>query len=187
MNSFAERYGYVTSSRIYLREKITPELVNAICNNIELLRDRNYALFYSLERYMWYKVLNNRLKDFGNITKGFKTVTIEYIENPACLWYEKFDYLEKFIACLKEQNEKEYIWFTKQLNSSFRSQHFVYRIENEQIVEIDPEEEDKPQIPLALPQSPRNTGNYIRATLRSLFQFLPLLLIVVGLCYFLLA
>ena len=174
MNSFAERNGYIIPNRIYLREKITPELTNAICNNIELLRDRNVALFYSLERYMWYKVLNKRLKDFGNITKGFKTVTIEYIENPACLWYEKFDYLERFITYLKEQNEKEYIWFTDQLNSSFKAQHFVYRIKNEQIVEINPQDEYTPPIPLALPLSPRKTGNYIRATLRTLFQMLPL-------------
>lgn len=174
MNSFAERYGYITTTKIYLREKLTPELTNAICNNIELLRDRNYALFYSLERYMWYKVLNKRLKDFGNITKGFKTVTIEYIENPACLWYEKFNYLERFIACLKEQDEKEYIWFTNQLNSSFKSQYFVYRIKNGLIVEINPDEEDNLQIPLALPQLPVNKGNYIRNTLRTLFQLLPL-------------
>lgn len=174
MNSFAERYGYITSTRVYLREKITPELVNAICNNIELLQDRNSALFYTMERYMWYKVLNRRLKDFGNTTKGYKTVSIEYIENPTCLWYEKFDYLEKFINYLKEQDEKEYIWFTDQLNSSLRSQNFVYRIKNQQIVEIDPQEEEKPQILPKLPQTPTKSGNYIRTTLRTLFQLLPL-------------
>jgi len=173
MNNFSERNGYITPKRIYLREKMTPELINSICNNIELLQDRDYALFFRLERHMWYKVLNKRLKEFGNISKEFRTVSIEYIENPTLLWYEKFDYLEKIIAYLKEKNEREYIWFTNQLNNSFRTNNYVYRIVDEQIVEINPQDEEKPKAPPALLQPQRRTAYTVRGTLRALFQILP--------------
>lgn len=173
MNNFSERNGYVIPEKIYIREKITPELITAICNSIDLLQGRDYILFYSLEKYMWYRVFNKRLKDFGNITKGFKTVSIEYIENPAVLWYEKFDYIEKIITFLKGQNEKEYTWFVNQLNSYLKAQNFVYRIVNEQIVEIDPLEENKPKNPTIYPNQQKTLSQNFRASLNTFFQALP--------------
>ncbi|WP_321518097.1 AbiJ-NTD4 domain-containing protein [uncultured Bacteroides sp.] len=173
MSNFSERNGYIIPRRIYLREKITPELTTAICNSIDLLQGRNYVLFYNLEKNMWYKVFNRRLKDFGNITKEFHTVSLEYIESPNNLWYEKFDYIEKIIAYLKEQNEKEYLWFTNQLNACFKAHNFVYRIVNEQIIETNPLEEDKPKPPLLIAPIKRTPVQNIKASLRMLFQILP--------------
>lgn len=140
--SFSERNGYVIPEKIFIREKLTPELITAICNSLELLRRKDCLFYYNLEKYMWCKVFNNKLKDFDAYTEGYKTVSFDYIENPEKLWYEKLDYIEIIIAYAKQYNEECCTYFVEQLNSYFKSLHFAYRIVNGQIKEILPEEED---------------------------------------------
>ncbi|BEG97892.1 AbiJ-NTD4 domain-containing protein [Bacteroides sedimenti] len=139
--SFSERNGYVTPPKIYIREELTPELIIAICNSLEFLKRKDCLFFYKLERYMWCKVFNRRINDFGTPAKGYVSVSFDYIENPKKLWYEKLDYLEVIIAYAKKNSEECYSFLVEHLNFYFQSLNFAYRIVDSQIKEILPGEE----------------------------------------------
>lgn len=129
-------------TNVLIRERLTPELITAICNVFDLLKDRNYALYFKMEKKMWCRFFNKRLKDFGHSTDGYMSISIEYIENTEHLWYEKLDYLEKVMECIMEYSPEEYKWMTKQLNNDFRSLRFAYRVTDGLITEISPEDDN---------------------------------------------
>ncbi len=103
--NFSERNGYVIPQKIFIREKLTPELITAICNSLELLRRKDCLFYYNLEKYMWCKVFNNKLKDFDAYTEGYKTVSFDYIENPEKLWYEKLSLCERSTLFSEKLNQ----------------------------------------------------------------------------------
>ena len=58
MALFSERYGYVNVSDVIIREKITPEIQNAICSCFDrleqIMRDATYDdnAYMNLEKYL---------------------------------------------------------------------------------------------------------------------------------------
>ena len=59
MPLFSERYGYLKPSSIIIREKITPDIQNAICTCFDMLESKMESLSYVkneylvLEEYLW--------------------------------------------------------------------------------------------------------------------------------------
>ena len=69
MTLFSERYGYVKPSEVIIRERITPEIQNAICSCFDRLEKRiSQDEYKQINRYLWVYFLNKREHDF-DITK----------------------------------------------------------------------------------------------------------------------
>lgn len=65
---FSERHGYVEPSDVIIRERITPEIQNAICSCFDELHNNLYSEkgYLNLEWHLWCKFLNKRKGDFGS-------------------------------------------------------------------------------------------------------------------------
>ena len=91
MALFSERYGYKKVSDVIIRERITPEIKNAICtcfdklNNIFELAGYIYStsLCIELEKHIWTNFLNQRLAYFERL----HYVPTDYIEKYDTKWY----------------------------------------------------------------------------------------------------
>lgn len=155
--TFSERYGYAKVSDVIIREKITEEIQNAICNcyydleqsfqnsSIYTYRDNMYV---ELEKYLWVYFLNKRIADFYR--KGYELnpiVVTSFIEDKNHEWYRKLDMLDKTISYLYALDElnnriqKIVELFVEELNFHFKRLNFAYRVVDRQIVEITSEEE----------------------------------------------
>lgn len=151
MTLFSERYGYTKPSDVIIRERITPEIQNAIFNCIikleksltfnELGYIKNY--FTIIERDICEYHLNQKIIDYK---PGY---IIDLIDDSSIEWYKKLDLLELIIKTLvkycnmppiSEKIIKDYI---KNINFEFERLKFSYRVINNQIVEITSEEEIK--------------------------------------------
>lgn len=160
MALFSERYGYIKPSDVIIRERITPEIQNAICSCF----DRSSCFkFYdkrqsSLEKMVWTRFLNKREGEFRHNTQ----YVISYLTNPN-EWYKKLDLIEFSIKHLYRHMERGQCYdifdgndiidvddiyynnnidnFVDDLNSEFKRLNFAYRIINKEIVEITAEEE----------------------------------------------
>lgn len=151
MALFSERYGYTKPSDVIIRERITPEIQNAIFNSIikleksltfnELGYIENY--FTIIERDICEYYLNQKIIDYK---PGY---IIDLIDDSSILWYKKLDLLELIIKTLvkycnmppiSEKIIKDYI---ENINYEFERLKFSYRVINNQIVEITSEEEIK--------------------------------------------
>ena len=69
MGLFSERYGYTKPSDVIIRERITPEIQNAICSCYDKLPNffidsglyrYNDDPYMQMEQYLWTYFLNNR-------------------------------------------------------------------------------------------------------------------------------
>ena len=74
---FSERYGYKKPSEIIIRERITPEIQNAICSCYDELKEQmGRDLFILIDEYIWIYFLNQRKENYnryGNtITSTFR-------------------------------------------------------------------------------------------------------------------
>ena len=146
---FSERYGYLKPSEVIIREQITLEIQNSICNCYDTLNEQinidgnnnGYAL---LEEHIWCYFLNNRRDNFWK-NGGYKITSTAFIEDKYKPWYKKLDLIEETIKYLT--HEYQYYPFTIQfienLNSEFERLNFGYRIVENQIVEITSEQEIK--------------------------------------------
>lgn len=150
MASFSERYGYTKPSDVIIREQITPEIQNAICNCYDKLR--SYISYKELgymkskypiiERQIWEYFLNNKLRDQHN-----QEVAIKYIESSYHEWYEKLNLIEftiKFLYYLSQDNTIKLEtpdYFIQSLNYEFKRLNFAYRVIDMEIAEITSEEE----------------------------------------------
>lgn len=145
MALFSERYGYVKVSDVIIRERITPEIQNAICscydrlNNI--MREQTYDRdsYIQLEKYLWVFFLNKREKEFYTYN-GYHVVATKFIES-AVEWYKKLDLIEatiKFLYAFENHPVHHPIVdeFTKQLNFEFERHKFAYRVIQKEVVEI---------------------------------------------------
>lgn len=165
---FSERYGYLKPSDIIVREKITPEIQNAICSCFDEMRDldsTNYGYTY-LEWHLWCKFLNKRRNDFGYLRdhKIVATYFIEDVENP---WYRKLDIIEATIEYLasKYSFPKYAENFSSALNSEFERLNFGYRIVDGLITEITSEQEIK-TIETALIENKNNVSMHLNNALK---------------------
>ena len=145
---FSERYGYEKPSEVIIRERITPEVLNAICNCYDDLEDNlrsissiNENLYNELEKHIWTSFLNSRRSEY----KAFSQVCLQIIETNEFEWYKKLDLiqetiliLKKYIPCFDIESN-----FIDVLNFEFERLNFAYRIVENQIVEITSEQEIK--------------------------------------------
>jgi hypothetical protein len=138
---FSERYGYLKPSEVIIREQITPEIQNAICNCYDILNDQmsyigSYEYAY-LEEHIWCYFLNKRKDKFWRGSEYVITST-SYIEEKSNPWFKKLDLIEETIKYLKSNRKlyKVYDAFIYQVNSEFERLNFGYRIVENQIVEI---------------------------------------------------
>ena len=136
-----------------IREKITPEIQNAICSCYDKLNGffLNSGVYYDtpyldMEKYLWTNFLNQRE---GNFHEGrtYHIVATLFIEDENNPWYRKLDLVELTIKYLYAMDAKYdrrmYVFrsFVKQLNYEFERLNFAYRVVNTEIVEITSKEE----------------------------------------------
>lgn len=155
MALFSERYGYTKPSDVIIRERITPEIQNAICNCIDNLifelsiidriqEDIPYAnTFRDIEieiHVHYFNQLNSTYKH------GFSK---EYFQDSHKEWYIKLDILEIILKRLRIKSDeyKHYArvfnTFKELLNYEFNRLNFGYHIIESQITEITSEHEIK--------------------------------------------
>ena len=148
MKSFSERYGYRKFSDVIIREKITPEIQNAICSCYDRLqkyyskREAYYEDKYrDLESFLWTRFLNKREGNFW-IGNHYQIVATCFLEDNRNSWFRKLDLVEftiRYLSCSKDNNAFKY--FVEQLNGEFERLNFAYRVVETSIVEITSKEE----------------------------------------------
>ena len=168
---FSIRNGYVKPSNVLVREKITPEIQNAICSCFYDLCESGssygYSLQYKIEERLWVYFLNEDKRRFCE--GGCFFVFSPYLKNDKNPWYKKLDLLEATIKHLSEIKREQTLIksFIEQLNSEFERLHFAYRIVEGKIVEITSEGEIA-EIEKALEDSPENIRRHLTKALDNL-------------------
>lgn len=138
MSLFSERYGYKPSD-VIIRERITPEIINAICSCYDRLQYSG-IVYCDLQNYLWTEFLHNRLCFFNNNDQ----IATDFLEDQNNPWNRKLDLLEVSIKFLKfAKAHQELQSFVELLNFEFEQLHFAYRVVNDEIVEITSENEIK--------------------------------------------
>ena len=102
MKLFSERYGYIKPSDVIIRERITPEIQNAIYNCFFYLIEK---LSFGDTKYSRYNYTYNNIETevWVHFFNGKKT-SYEYqfilnrIEDDTYEWYKKLDLIEYFIS-----------------------------------------------------------------------------------------
>lgn len=173
MALFSERYGYVNVSDVIIREKITPEIQNAICSCFDrleqIMRDATYDdnAYMNLEKYLWVFFLSKREKEFYTYNR-YHVVATTFIESDVD-WYQKLDIIEATIKYLHawEHNPMHHPIvdeFSRQLNFEFERHKFAYRVIGKEIVEITSKNEIV-SIETALATSPKNVQLHLNKAL----------------------
>lgn len=174
MALFSERYGYTKPSDVIIRERITPEIQNAIQNCIEELihkLDTTYApiylpkdIFKKIEEEIYVHYFNG-LKSKYNY--GF---SIEYLQCKSNEWYKKLDIIELILENLNILL-KTYGWyynaykeFIDLLNFEFKRLNFGYHIIENKITEVTSKEEIV-TIEKALKESKNNVREHLSKAL----------------------
>ena len=105
---FSERYGYTKPSDVIIRERITPEIQNAICNCYDDLKktisrqEENIygyqlrSLYPEIEKEIWVHFLNKRKIEYSEN----KNIIINHIKNDSYEWYNKLNLIEYSIKTL---------------------------------------------------------------------------------------
>lgn len=171
MASFSERYGYTKPSDILIRERITPEIQNAICNAYSQLENflytNNSIIYRTLQSHCWTDFMNKYIAD----KPQWEDVCINYFKDNSIIWYKKMDLLEFIINYLDILNVSKIpnvSKFINVLNSHFERLNFAYRIIDYKIVEISSLEEIN-EIEEAL-----SGNNSVRLHLQSALQALSI-------------
>lgn len=187
MARFSERYGYTKASDVIIRERITPEIQNAICTCFDRLprivcsvrscsEDAGRRWYICLEQYVWTQFLNERENNFNANFYNPTIVSTDFIEEPFKNWYEKIDLLDFVIEYIYDDDERYYShrfnpsnvtvysMFVDMLNSEFERLNFAYRVVNKEIVEITSEQEIA-TIETAIDNTPRNIQLHLNRAL----------------------
>lgn len=148
---FSHRMGYSPVDDAIVRERITEEVQNSICNCYDDFKEELKRGYYSqsgvyekMEAYLWRFFLNKRMADFSY---RYEIVLTRVILDKSVIWYRKLDIIEFSIDFLysisKVYNEYNGIIgnLVKSLNAEFKRLNFAYRIINKQFVEVTAEEE----------------------------------------------
>ena len=174
MALFSERYGYTKVSDVIIRETITTDIQNSLCNCFDLLSDIYLKCgcdilnnpIISIHKHVWTYYFNKRSSEF----RYGRDIIIEYIQNPAVKWYEVLDIVEFVIKYMHERDAKvAYKYspvgsFANFLNTEFERLHFAYRIVNYEIVEITSKQEIK-AIESAIANSQHNVKMHLNSAL----------------------
>jgi len=147
MKLFSERYNYTKVSDVIIRERITPEIQNAICSCFDRLpmmfqnNSYSYQEYIEFEKFLWIYFLNKRERDFS-VGGRFIIVSTNFVEDPHNLWYTKLDLVELSVKYLYGlPNKKVFYAFVKELNFEFNRLNFAYRVVDKEIIEITAKEE----------------------------------------------
>ena len=154
MKLFSERYNYIKVADVIIREKITPEIQNAICSCYDKLKGvfieagtcYSDTPYIEMEKYLWTYFLNQRE---GNFYEGrrYHIVATQFVEDENNPWYRKLDLIEftaKYLHTLDTKYDRRMIVFhsfVEQLNFEFKRLNFAYRVVNTELVEITSDEE----------------------------------------------
>lgn len=177
MKLFSERYNYQKVSDVIIREKITPEIQNAICSCYDKLPAlfNKYSDFYyetsyvDLEKHLWTHFFNQREGKFQD-GSGYCVVSTPFLENDRNTWYRKLDLIEFTIKYLYSygNNNTKYLRvaddFVRQLNAEFERLNFAYRVVDTEIVEITSTEEIA-SINASMHDSPQNIKTHLSKAL----------------------
>lgn len=138
MASFSERYGYTKPSDVIIREKITPEIQNAILSCFDMFQNNQKDIIYKMEEYIWCENFHKRRNDFyiNNNWYGEGHFTTSVIEDSE-YWYDILNYIEWSLKYFKQNCYDDYFNHIKgYLNYEFEKLNFAYRIlENGEIIE----------------------------------------------------
>lgn len=174
MALFSERYGYTKPSDVIIRERITPEIQNAIVNCIdELIHKLNttYApislpknIFKEIEEEIYIHYFN------GLKSKYHYGFSLEYLQCKSNEWYKKLDIIELILENLN-LILKSYRWyynaykeFIDLLNFEFKRLNFGYYIIENKITEVTSKEEII-TIEAALKESKNNVREHLNKAL----------------------
>lgn len=138
MSLFSERYGYTIAVNEIVREEITEDILNAICNciitlNMAFKRNACSECYVQMNEYLWIYFFNKRKKDFQPRFNVLEDYILSDNE-----WYEKLNILECAIRFLVETYSSTRIpaGFIRHLNFEFKRLNFAYRIIDNKIVDI---------------------------------------------------
>lgn len=167
MKLFSERYNYTKASDVIIREKITPEIQNAICSCYDKLNGyfRDSGKYYGepyieMEKYLWTYFLNQREGYFQN-GRSYHVVATRFLEDENNPWYRKLDLVEftiKYLDALDKTNSgisDVSRLFIIHLNHEFERLNFAYRVVGTEIVEITSKEE-LTAVESSMQESPKN-------------------------------
>ena len=128
MEKFSERNGYVNPSDIIIRERITPEIRNAILDFLDSLEAKALVIFENLNNNFWCKFLHQRM------INGQSDAIEEYCINES-VWYKIIDALEFILDGLKFYDFTVVNRCISDLNEAFALRNFAYRIVDKRYIE----------------------------------------------------
>lgn len=170
MALFSERYGYTKPSDIIIRERLTPEIENAICNFFDALEGAAGFIYTELEKYLWVYFFHRRNADYR---PPFYQLSDD-IGSPKLKWFRKLDLIEvtlEYLGRLMHSQKYRGSNITDMtsravhfLNTQFERLHFGYHIVDGKIVEISSEQEIN-TIETALRESPSNVQMHLSKAL----------------------
>lgn len=170
MLHFSERNGYVSPSKVLIREIITTEIENGICNCYSTLRkdmeECNHP-YQELVIHLWTKFMNRRIFDLRQ--NMIFLVIPHYISDKNTRWYKKLDLIEETIEFLKDNcdDPQPSDNFVQNLNSEFERLVYGYRIVNLQVTPIlDEVQISAIQKPLESPTVHENIRRHLNNALR---------------------
>lgn len=173
MALFSERYGYTKPSDVIIREKITPEIQNAILTCFDDLQDilNQYKcsnIYNEMDEYVWTYFCNLRKSTWD----PYSHIITSFIGENQNEWFKKLDLIElciKYLYATARTESNQYILhateiFERDLQHNFKRLNFAYRIVNKEIVEITSKEEIK-SIETALTTSNGNIREHLSKAL----------------------
>jgi hypothetical protein len=176
MKLFSERYNYTKASDVIIREKITPEIQNAICSCYDKLngffiesRIYHYESYIEMEKYLWTYFLNQREGKFQD-GRSYHVVATRFLEDENNPWYRKLDLVEftiKYLDALDKTNSgisDVSRLFIIHLNHEFERLNFAYRVVGTEIVEITSKEE-LTAVESSMQESPKNIRTHLNNAL----------------------
>ena len=174
---FSQRNGYTKVDDVIIRERMTEEIQNAICNCYDwfesVIDDTSFPEGYlKMEEHLWMQFLNLRKVNFHyGYNYSHTTVLTKFIVDPNNPWYRKLDIIEDSIGFLSRTPEYHTEFhnivkaLVRALNSEFSRLNFAYRIINLQVVEVTSESEVK-SIEQALANSKGNIKEHLSNALK---------------------
>lgn len=172
MTLFSERYGYTKPSDVIIREKMTPEIINAICSCYDDFKSSiiGYDEYTRLEEYLWRYFLENRANDFWSAGGGHYIVATQFVLDKSNPWYRKLDIIEESLNYF--MIKRYYNWakiLSEKFNKEFIRLNFGYRIIDNKIVEVTSEEEI-----IAIEQALKSRNNSVKLHLNKALELLSL-------------
>ena len=132
MAKFSERYGYIKVDDIIIREKITPQIENAILDFIDSIKSCDEAMFYEVDYAVWCDYLCEEKASYDYICSN--NAIDMCLRNEKLEWFKKIDLLE-FILSKIEIYSLLTNRYVIELNNKFAQRNFAYRIIDRRYIE----------------------------------------------------